>query len=301
MEPTPRPLVVVTQREWVYREMAEATHGQAPVHRAYGLDVPQVPHRSSWWMPPQFAARLHRANDCPPLTAPGPRWLSTLSRTHPHLTGREVRTLTVSDLTGLPGPGWVKPAQAKTDRFPAAWRTPEQAAAAAAEARFPADALVQWSPTDLPIDIEVRAYVTHGVVTTVSTYRLVSRTYDALIDSPAAMRYARDPWLLGTAVRYAQDVVDALDGRYPAGWVLDVAHVRGGGWVVLEGNAAWASGWYDADLHRVRACIDAACPDLATRHGAREHRAWGWEPDPFEVAAAAALAPLRQAGMALTA
>lgn len=282
-----RPLVAVTHQEWAAAEITRATAGD--VIRSYGLDLPRVPHGSSWWMPPQFAARLTRAGHCPPLTAPGPTWLDQVSDTHRHLTGREVRTVTVADLATLPGPGWVKPAQAKVVDFPAAWRTPQQAAQDAQAAALPHDALAQWSPTDLRFDIEVRAYVLHGMVTTTSTYLMARMDYSALLDRPVSLMYARDAKLRDIAVRFAQHAVDAMEGQYPAGWVLDVGYSRVlDRWVVVEANAAWACAWYDADLPRVRACIDAACPQTSTHVGAREHHDWAWAPDPVEVAAASA-------------
>lgn len=273
--------MVVTHQRWVLDEMRSGSTG--PVTGSYGLDVPDAAPGSAWWMPPGFAARLTLAGACPPLTAPGPSWLPTLSRTHPNLTGRAVHALTVADLPGLPGPGWVKPAQAKVEGFPARWRTPAQAVTDAHAAGLPDDAALHYSPTDLGFDIEVRCHVLHGTVVSASTYRLARMDYPALLDRPVSLMYARDETTLLRAVRFAQQVVDALDGRYPAGWVLDVGSSRHlARWAVVEANAAWASAWYDAPLPRVRDVIDAACPDITRPAGAREHTEWGWAPDPVE-------------------
>jgi hypothetical protein len=47
--------------------------------------------------------------------------------------------------------------------------------------------------------------------------------------------------------------------RLPPAIVLDVARVRGGGWVVIEVNPCWASGVYGCDPEAVLEVIRRAC------------------------------------------
>jgi hypothetical protein len=132
-----RDIAVVTTRSWVANEMAQNV--RHPVRHSFGLDVPADIDRAGWWMPAEHAARLVHQGVPLTLTAPGPDWLS-----RPSLRPfeRTVRTFTVGDWPkqNVVEPGFSKPAEAKIESLPAAFRTPDEFTQALRQAGLPCDA-----------------------------------------------------------------------------------------------------------------------------------------------------------------
>jgi len=113
-------VVVVTQRSWVARELPANTLGVVAASEP-GLFWPAVAAGPdvAWWMPIEFATRLHCEDAGPALSAPGPGWLPAVPV---ELSGRVVTSCRVTDLGHLPRTGvfWCKPAEAKIERSPVA-------------------------------------------------------------------------------------------------------------------------------------------------------------------------------------
>lgn len=279
---------VVTHRSWIARELATGT--EHAVHHGFGLDIPAAASTSAWWMPAEHAARLMRSGVGLALSSPGPHWLPRLPD---ELAGRRVMAVRAGDLTAAALPdGWSKPAEAKIEQLPAAWRTGQQLADAIADAGIPDRSWLQWTSTRLSLSCEYRCYVLDGRVVASSVYLADGYTYYDMLDGgPAASRLDR-PAEHRAAVAFAGLVADELGpGRQPAGYVLDVGHDSAvGRWVVVEANPAWCSAWYGCGIDAVADTIVRSCaPDPG----------WEWRPDPYlmERASRMSALPRRPSGL----
>jgi hypothetical protein len=290
-----RPLVVVSHRRWHGEELAA---GGAAVIGSLGLDVPWVEpgRRPSWWMPQEFAVRLAASGAGVPLLSAGARWLADIDC---RFTGRPVFAAHLSAAVAAGAHGWCKPAEAKIDRFPAAWRTAAEFRVDAAAAGLPADCWVQWCPVRLDLAAEYRCWVLDGRVTTAGLYLADGVPYDG-----GAVDADREG--LSKATAFATEVVTALAEDQPPAYTLDVGRLparrlpgsagpefSAERHVVVEANAAWSSGWYGCDLTAVRETIDRSCPadPAAVAPGGVDHR-WSWVPDAFLRDRAARMRPL---------
>ena len=254
-------VVVVTQRSWVARELAANTLGVVAASEP-GLFWPAVAAGPdvAWWMPIEFATRLHCEGDGLALSAPGPGWLPAVSV---ELSGRVVGSCRATDLEHLPRTGvfWCKPAEAKIERFPGGWYTADQVAAL----ELHPDSWVQWTPTRLDLSVEFRCYVLEGAVLTVSPYLLGDLTFYDLDEATLAAVNTAD------ATAFARTGVASLGAAQPGAYVLDVGFDRiSGRWVVVEANPAWCSAWYGCAIDAVLATITASC---------RCEDEWRWVPD----------------------
>ncbi len=254
-------VVVVTQRSWVARELAANTLGVVAASEP-GLFWPAVAAGPdvAWWMPIEFATRLHCEGDGLALSAPGPGWLPAVSV---ELSGRVVGSCRATDLEHLPRTGvfWCKPAEAKIERFPGGWYTADQVAAL----ELHPDSWVQWTPTRLDLSVEFRCYVLEGAVLTVSPYLLGDLTFYDLDEATLAAVNTAD------ATAFARTAVASLGAAQPVAYVLDVGFDRlTDRWVVVEANPAWCSAWYGCAIDAVLATITASC---------RCEDEWRWVPD----------------------
>lgn len=283
----PGEMIVVSHLEWVWRDMVAGVAGRWPVRRSRGDDVPEVRSpATAWWVATAHAARLSRHGVALELECVPPGWVAGLDR---QLTGRRVVAATVDDVLAsprdVPASGFVKPAVAKLDALPGAWCDDVAAAVADAAARGVRGGTVLEVCGDwLDVAAEYRSFVVDGDAARPSPYRLGEATWEPGFDERADAR-------VGDAHRFAAEAAAQLhrDGRVPRAWVLDVARLADGGFVVVEANAPWASGTYGCELGRVAdAAAVASTPPADPR--------WRWRPDPSEDAAAAALPPLRRGG-----
>jgi len=254
-------VVVVTQRSWMARELATNTRGVVVVAEP-GLFWPAVAAGPdvAWWMPIEFATRLHCEGDGPALSAPGPGWLPAVPV---ELSGRVVTSCRVTDLGHLPRTGvfWCKPAEAKIERFPGGWRTTAEVAGL----NLCPGSWVQWTPTRLDLSVEFRCYVLEEEVLTVSPYLLGEHTYYDLDEATLAAVSTAD------ATAFARTVVAHLGPAQPGAYALDVGFdLISGRWVVVEANPAWCSAWYGCAIDAVLATITASC---------RCEDEWRWVPD----------------------
>lgn len=280
-------LVAATIRAWVAEELRAGAAGRIEVRHDFGLDLPVIATTTAWWTPAEHAARLLRAGAGLELSAPGPAWLS---RVPEELSGRPVWSGTLSQLGEAPRAGYAKAAEAKVEGLPAAWwdDTGDFAAAAAAAGLGP-DAWVQVSPRLLSIAEEHRCYVAEGEVVATSPYLLADgSTYEEGWEARADLDHAG-------ARGFASEATAALGADQPPAYVLDVARLDDGSWVVLEANPAWCSGFYGCELGAVVEVVVASSVTPAPGGPVRAslHGAWAWRPDPVLVAYAEGRALLR--------
>ncbi|WP_062215427.1 ATP-grasp domain-containing protein [Streptomyces sp. NBRC 109706] len=175
---------------------------------------------------PSFADAVAPALGIATLQAPGD-WLATLPRVH---TGREIALLPLARAHALRRPVFVKspndksiPARVYADgsRLPGL-------DAFAPETEVLVSDIVAFSA-------EYRLHVLDGAVRTGSQYAEDGRSRRAPLP-PAALSFAAE-------------LLAAHGHTLPSAIVVDIG-LTGGRWAVIEANAAWASGIYDADPDR---------------------------------------------------
>ncbi|MGK5549257.1 ATP-grasp domain-containing protein [Streptomyces sp. URMC 127] len=176
---------------------------------------------------PDFADVAAPVYGIAPLEAPRD-WLAGLPR---ELTGREVRVMAIAEAYALRRPAFVKSPNDKSIR-----------------------AMVYADGTRLPgpdaVEAETPVLVS-DTVTFTAEYRL--HCLDGMVHTGS--RYAEDGRLaLGplpeSARAFGADVLAVAGTALPSAIVIDVGLIDGR-WAVVEANAAWASGLYNA------------CPDRA--------------------------------------
>lgn len=273
-------LVVATTRRWIADDLRHGAGGRVDVVLEHGFDLPVITGPAAWWVPAEHAARILRAGGTLDLSAPGPAWLAGVPD---DLTGRRVWAGMLADIGDAPPAGFAKPAEAKVDALAARWwdRT-DDFASAARDAGLGDDAWVQVSDRRLDIVEEHRCYVGAGTVMTTSPYL----TADGSTYEPG---WESDPAFSHDAARaFAQGAVDALGQDQPPSYVLDVALLTDGTWVVVEANPAWCAGFYGCDLGAVvDVIVDASATPTETGPDGSRHGRWAWRPDPVLIGAAA--------------
>lgn len=236
-------MLVVATDSW----RADALGGR----RVFPFDLPRrVDPATDIWCPGEVAARWLLEADAPPvLRSMGRDWPAAIP---PHVDpGPDRRVLSAGERIDFPGTRFVKLADAKDDRFPAAPRT-------AAQAREELSAL-GWR-TEIIVaglrefDAEVRVFVAADAIGA-STYRIGDDYYDSGLIEPALPSDFRVP-----------------DGLPVGVWDFG-RRTHDGGWEVIEYNAPWSSAWYGVDPAVVRAAIrdtrlylPAWRPDAVTLH-----------------------------------
>ncbi|WP_330300025.1 ATP-grasp domain-containing protein [Streptomyces sp. NBC_00503] len=173
---------------------------------------------------PRFADAVAAGLEIGLLEAPSD-WLARLPR---QLTGREIRLMTLREAYGLRRPVFVKSPNDK---------------------EIPALVYADGSRLPGPDAVDPRTEVlVSDVVRFTAEYRLF------LLDGAVrtASRYAEDGRLsLGPVSADALAFAAGLPfSTLPSAIVVDVGFADGGGWSVIEANAAWASGTYDCDPGR---------------------------------------------------
>lgn len=159
-----------------------------------------------------------------------PAWLALLPR---ELTSRDVELTTVEEARRLRRPAFVKPPNDKS--FPA--RVYPDGS------RLPGpDAVDDATPvlvSDIvAFDVEYRLFLLDGAVRTGSRYARRGALDIAPLDSADRLR--------GEVLEFAARLPTA---DLPSAIVVDVGRLAdGGGWAVVEANAAWASGHYACDV-----------------------------------------------------
>jgi hypothetical protein len=104
------------------------------------------------------------------------------------------------------------------------------------------------------MELEFRCFVLHRAVRTLSPYWRDGRRVET-----EEGRWPASDEEFAAAEAFAASVLADERVRLPPAIVLDVARVRGGGWVVIEVNPCWASGVYGCDPEAVLEVIRRAC------------------------------------------
>lgn len=241
------------------------------VNHSFGLDALRLAGEALW-SPQQYASDLFRAYalsgmDLPILLAPGPNWLTTVPSS---FLGREVASILLSEVRAEPtsySSGWWKAAEAKIDFFPNSYRTSEGMLDQLE--LLPDDTRLQFTSTSLDIKKEYRFWVTGRKVTTGSLYLSHedgATYYDGASDTEEEF---------SKASAFASNVLVEVDA--PSAFTLDIALLGDGSCVVLEGNPAWCSAWYGADVTKVAETIYAATTSVTPGN------LWAWSPDAYHV------------------
>jgi hypothetical protein len=181
------------------------------------------------------------------LLEPTPDWLVTLP---PRYLSREVSFITLNAARSLAGPIFLKPAADKS---------------------FPADVYIDpvselppydWLLEDIPVlaaqpvtwTVEYRCFVVEREIAACSVYfrngRLAQDIQGAWGASPEEEQ---------EAVRFARAVLENTSVEMPSAVVLDVGHIAGRGWAVVEANPAWGSGLYGCDPKAILPVLKRAC------------------------------------------
>jgi hypothetical protein len=195
------------------------------------------------------------------LLQPDAAWLAELPLRY---LQRAVRVSTVAGVRRRSERAFVKPADEKV--FPARVYEP-------AEAIDPDGALDDRLPTlvsePVRFGIEVRAFVLDRQVVTHSAY---VRDGDIAKTDDGSWPLTREEE--AGALRLLNELCGDETVALPPGVVLDVGHIEGRGWAVVEANAAWASGVCGCDAAEVlrvvrRTTLPAASVTEADRRWVR--------------------------------
>ena len=104
------------------------------------------------------------------------------------------------------------------------------------------------------MEVEFRCFVLDRTVRTLSPYWRDGRRVET-----EEGRWPASDEEFAAAEAFAASVLADERVRLPPAIVLDVARVRGGGWVVIEVNPCWASGVYGCDPEAVLGVVRRAC------------------------------------------
>lgn len=236
-----------------------------PAFLSYGRDLPEG-LSPMFWTSGHHAARLTLAG-LATFNAPGPAFLEGPARKWTR------RTTSSGLLHEVPeGRLFVKALEHKVPGLLAGvWDGTEFQEAARSLGVDPSSRF-QWTRDILELDHEHRCFVAHGEVLTLGAYRVGGIVGEMTSPYTPAAR------------EFAQGVVHDLGDDFPPAATLDVARDPERGWVVVETNPAWSSGFYGCD------------PVLAlraVRAGNQPSERWAWDPDPDLLARARASEPFR--------
>ncbi|WP_202906603.1 ATP-grasp domain-containing protein [Mycobacteroides abscessus] len=261
-------LRIVTHKTW----LADLFRPLGAV-QDYGFDIdPKTALDTYWWAPGAWVASAYKAGVELPLLSCGPRWLDDLPMEY---KGREVSTGWLGDW----GPFFeretlmcerypevfVKLPEAKVDSFPARTHGTKYMRSNLAQYNLPDSTLVQIQGV-MDFVTEARFFIAHGQITASSIYRHREWIWGG--DNPPL------PPLIGNKMRkmerFANLVLNDPAVTYPPGFVLDIGITDAGNPKVIEANAAWSSGPYDADPRGVLEAIKAS------HDFSGEHAEWLW-------------------------
>lgn len=102
--------------------------------------------------------------------------------------------------------------------------------------------------------VEYRCFILDRTCLTMSVYR---RDGELARDDSGA--WQDEPEDRAAAEAFVTTFIAEAKVSLPAACVVDVGHLGGGTWAVVEANAAWGSGIYGCDPARVLEVVDRAC------------------------------------------
>lgn len=271
---------VVTYKNWLAEQFKPLGAVQD-----FGFDInPETAMDTIWWAPGAWVASAFKAGIRLPLTSCGPRWLDRLPR---YYVGRTVSTMTVHEsiewsekLFGGNGESvdfFVKLPEAKLEHFPACrhvinrhWPT------TIGQYHLPDDALIQLQGLR-DFDTEWRFWVADKQIVAHSLYRAHRAGEEMIWGSEAFPNGLSGDLAFNTELNLCADIVEQLledpEIDAPRGFVLDVGTAADDGKAyVVEANAAWSSGPYDATPAGVFKAIEAS------HDFDGQQSRWAWQP-----------------------
>jgi len=274
-------LHLICHPSWMRDELAANTKYE--VEHSFGLDVPEFQKKDIWWLPQAQAVQLlnsiqaHQITPVPAFTAPSGGLLAQLDKLFVgRATGLLAAHEAVSVLVEWPTQFW-KLATAKSDKFEAKVRTHEELIFDIEAAELPAESLLEYSEVldgAKRIIKEYRLYVSDEEIQTGSLYLDFSDESNPVTIYDGAVSDTEE---LAAAIQFGEAVVTAPHSPdMPPAYVMDVALLDNGGWIVLEFNPVWCSAWYDADVDAVVATIARGFMVSAS-----EKKKWAYQPDPL--------------------
>lgn len=256
---------MVTHRNWI----AEQFKPMGAV-QDFGFDInPDTAWDTIWWAPGAWVASAFKAGVRLPLTSCGPRWLDKLHQVK--YTGRTVSTMTVREsiewFEKIMGNEsiefFVKLPEAKLDNFPARVHTINRHwATTIGQYHLPDDALIQLQGV-VDFDTEWRFWIKDKRIAAHSLYRAHRMGMEMIWGSDLFPNALDGDLAFNDELNLCADLVEQLlddpDVQVPRGFVLDVGTVASGQKaLVVEANAAWSSGTYDAAVRGVYETIVAS-------------------------------------------
>ena len=272
-------LTVVSSSSWVSRDLASADTFE--IRATVGLDIPAM-DGTALWCSGSWAMRLLKSGRSHPFLSAGPDWLS---RVPERFLRRRVWTGTLDALESAHGPhkAFYKLSEHKHALAPAGPAEGPQAFLEMVSAAFGHPGLQDgggagvgglhctWSEL-MDYRREYRCFIAHGKVTAASEYiRRVPGIHGADVEITwDAYTHGGYPDT-AEAAAFAQEVADAMGADQPPGYSLDVGTDAAGNYSVIEANAAWSSGIYNAPRAGVIESL------LASQEPGYDD--WLWRPD----------------------
>jgi hypothetical protein len=181
---------------------------------------------------------------------PTPSWLSDLPEEH---LRRKVIGSTIGEARRIDHPAFIKPAVDKS--FPA--MVYSKGLEIAAQDLLPDQTPVLISEP-VQFTVEYRCFVLDRTVRTSSVYWRGDVTAQAEDGS-----WPSDASEDAQALEMADQVLSDDRVTVPAAFVLDVGHMEGRGWGVIEANSAWGAGLYGCDPAVVLDVVRRSCVALS--------------------------------------
>jgi hypothetical protein len=250
-------LHLICNQSWMISELSLSEN--TIVKHSYGLDIPVHSINDAWWIPQGIANRFIHSGVIFTPQAPGSNWLPSQPK---ELVKRNVESITVKDIKEkISSPLLMRAingeklfwkfAEAKVDTFMGEARDFNDVLTYIDDYDIPDDSVMQVSEV-LDVQNEYRFFIVNNEVKACSPY--LNRIHGV------ELTYYDSSYINTEEFEAVQAYVRSIAHRLnsPSAYVLDVASLPNGEFVVLEANPAWCSAWYGADIDGVVETIVAS-------------------------------------------
>jgi len=221
----------------------------------FGWDIdPDTAMNTVWWAPGAWVASAAKAGVHLPLMSCGPRWMDTLPYRY---KGRAVVTAELQSIRhwAFKPEVFLKLPEAKLDDCPAkVYRTTHMADTFKQFDHYPPETLVQIQDP-MKFVIEARFWVAHREIVAESLYKIGDMIWGYEAFDSTATQVMKSGGVYRRMRALAETVIN--DVMVAPGHTLDIGWTRDGPFVV-EANAAWSSGPYNADPEGIFKAIVAS-------------------------------------------